>query len=144
MRLTSRGKRNLHYRLPVFLYMAALFGLSSLPAIPLDTPTWPNLDKMFHALAYAGLGFLLVRAFHTSPSPGIARHAVVLAILTGTIYGISDEWHQSFVPGREPSALDAVFDALGCAAASLLYRPVAPVASPQNTSVSEEKGRNRP
>ena len=73
MRLTSRGKRNLHYRLPVFLYMAALFGLSSLPAIPLDTPTWPNLDKMFHALAYAGLGFLLVRAFHTSPSPGIGR-----------------------------------------------------------------------
>jgi VanZ family protein len=124
--------------------MAALFGLSSLPGLPLDTPAWPHLDKMVHALAYAGLGFLLVRVFHTSPLPGIARNAVVLAILTGTLYGISDEWHQSFVPGREPSALDAVFDALGCAAASLLYRPPSRRAASCNPSMSEEKGRNRP
>ena len=49
------------------------------------------------------------------------RHAVFLTILIGTLYGISDEWHQSFVPGRDASFWDALFDGLAVVTAAVTY-----------------------
>jgi len=103
--------------------MAGLFALSSLPGIPIDLPSLPHLDKVLHALAYAGLGLLLARLFRSSPAPVLAGNFIFWVILTGTLYGISDELHQSCVPGRDASVFDAVADAFGCTVAALLYRP---------------------
>ena len=40
-------------------------------------------------------------------------HRSVVLILLGALYGLTDEWHQSFVPGREVSALDWLADLCG-------------------------------
>jgi VanZ family protein len=46
-------------------------------------------------------------------------------VALGIIYGFSDEWHQSFVPGREASLRDIFFDGLGVWTAAATHRPLA-------------------
>ena len=83
------------------LYMALIFFLSSLPGGTVGIPSpW---DKLAHALEYGLLGFLLARGL------GRWEGAVALAVL----YGLSDELHQSLVPGREAAAGDLLADAVG-------------------------------
>jgi VanZ family protein len=72
------------------------------------------LRKFAHAAEYAVLGALLVRA------TGRAG----LAFALGTLYAISDELHQSLVPGRLGSPLDVAIDALGVAAGIALWHSV--------------------
>jgi VanZ family protein len=109
------------YILPVFLYGALIFYLSSLAQLPVDLPAYPGFDKILHFLEYAVFGYLIMRLCRTSPHPSLARQAIPVTIVTGLIYGISDEWHQSFVPGRDASAGDVLSDLLGAAMAAVLF-----------------------
>ena len=89
--------------------LAVVFWLSSLPTVPGARYFW---DKLLHVVGYAGLGVLALRAFHGGLMPLRPR----LTILTGIVivlWGVSDEYHQSFVPGRDSSALDVAADTLG-------------------------------
>jgi VanZ family protein len=70
-------------------------------------------DKVIHAILYAGFGLLLYPVFTNSPSPTMSKHALLFAIIIGTLYGASDEFHQSFVPGRTASIYDLFADSLG-------------------------------
>lgn len=45
-------------------------------------------------------------------------------ILIGICYGLSDEWHQSYIPGRDSTAEDVLSDALGAVAAAVSYRTI--------------------
>jgi VanZ like protein len=101
--------------LPVVLYMAFIFGLSSIS----ETPDLPGgSDKGLHAVLYAGLGALLVRALAGGLRQRITLATVLIATLVGGLYGISDEFHQYFVPPRQVEALDVVADTIGAAAAA--------------------------
>lgn len=104
---------------PVILYMALIFGLSSIPA----PPALPDgVDKDAHALLYAGLGGLLVRALAGGWRRRVTIAAAGLAVAIAAVYGVSDEFHQSFVPPRQVETLDVVADAVGaCLAAGALY-----------------------
>lgn len=112
--------------LPVVLYCTIIFILSAVPAHQMpDGQIW-RLDKLIHAVVYAGLGLLLWRALCLGPPRLGRRGAAVVAILGAALFGISDEWHQSFVPGRQASALDALADLIGAAVAvavAALARP---------------------
>jgi len=101
---------------PAVAWAAVLFYLSS--------RSWsggPGLfrinDKVGHFLLYATLGAAL--GYGRVRSPGPAPHWVLLA--AGFLYAISDEFHQSFVPGRTASLLDLAADAAGLAAGYLGY-----------------------
>jgi VanZ family protein len=72
------------------------------------------LDKLVHLGVYAVLGALVVRALSGGRRTVGWPHAAA-AVLVSSLYGASDEWHQSFVAGRTPDALDVVADALGAA-----------------------------
>jgi len=71
----------------------------------------PAADKLAHLVVYGILGALLARGRRLQ---GHLPHAVL--ILVGALYGASDEWHQSFVSGRQVSVLDWVADLCGVAA----------------------------
>ena len=61
-------------------------------------------DKLYHAGAYFIMGLLAWRSFkHWVSSPIILA---LLSIAFCSLYGISDEWHQSFVVGRESDIAD--------------------------------------
>ena len=98
-----------------------IFWQSSGP-LPPQTPSLPGLDKLAHATVYALLAFVAARAFATLP---ISHHAPMLpwaAALFAALYGLSDEIHQSFVPGRSADVWDWVADVLGAIAGALCFR----------------------
>ena len=99
------------YWLPVVIYLGVIFTISAQPN--LQPPLAGRfLDKLYHALEYAGLGVLLARALRGGRGPmsvGIAARAVAVGILVG----IADEIFQSYVPGRISSPYDALADTAG-------------------------------
>ena len=75
-------------------------------------PLFPHADKVIHAFLYAVLGVLFVWALRGTALRGRAM-IFPLAASMALIYGALDELHQSFVPGRDPSAADLLFDGIG-------------------------------
>jgi VanZ family protein len=99
--------------LPVVLWAGLIFGLSSIPDLGTGLGVWDlTLRKLAHALEFAVLGLLLARAI---------RHDAV-ALAGGIAYGIGDEVHQHFVPGRVGSPLDVLLDAAGVALGVLAWK----------------------
>lgn len=101
--------------LPVVAWAVVIFALSSVPDLGTGLGGWDLvLRKLAHMAEYAVLGALLLRA------TGRAGLAVAL----GTLYAVSDEIHQAFVPGRMGSPLDVAIDAVGVACGVLLWQSV--------------------
>lgn len=94
---------------PFLLALAGTFWFSSLPGVPGARYVW---DKLLHVIGYAGLGVLALRAFHGELTP-LPPKTTLLAGLSVGLWGVSDEYHQSFVPGRDASAWDVAADAVG-------------------------------
>ena len=108
---------------PVGLYMALIFGLSSISQFP-DVPGtgFEHADKIVHLLLYGGLSALIVRARAGGWTKRTTAGVAVSAVIIATLYGVSDEIHQHFVPFRQTDARDLAADAVGAAlAAGLLY-----------------------
>ena len=99
--------------------MALLFYLSHQPS--LETPMlFSGQDKVLHAAVYALLGLLLLAA-QPRQAQGYSWQQVGISALIASLYGLSDEIHQYFIPGRSSEVLDWVADTVGALiAASLL------------------------
>ena len=113
------------YWLPAVLYAGMIFYLSSqshpdehLPSFLLKDVS----DKVLHAVEYGILALLCCRAFRWAAGPTVARQALVLAIVTASVYGITDEVHQAFVPLREVSWLDWLADTAGATIGAMSWR----------------------
>lgn len=106
--------------IPLIFFSAAIFWFShqSQPPIPDIGFQWQ--DKLYHFLAYFIYGLsasLAARAIF----PNASRNFVfIFLILTVIIYGASDEFHQSFIPGRSSEFADWIADSLGGIAAALV------------------------
>jgi VanZ family protein len=96
---------------PSLLMMGAIFCFSSIPSN--EMPYFGLADflvkKGGHATGYALLVLANMRAF------GWDRKRWWLAWLLAVLYSATDEFHQSFVPGRHPAITDVGIDALGAA-----------------------------
>ena len=89
--------------------MALIFYLSSSTREVSYLPKIEGLDKVLHFIAYGCLGFWFWFAFIMNQW----QMQVVLPILFSTLYGLSDEYHQSYVPGRSSDFYDIVADFSG-------------------------------
>ena len=96
--------------------MATLFFVSSLSSLP--GPPGGLTDKHEHFFFYGILAALALRALAKGEWRGVRLVTVIGAILISSLYGVSDEFHQRFVPGRTYEVLDMVADAVGSAAAA--------------------------
>lgn len=90
--------------------MAMLFGFSSLSTLPSPPGDLSAYDV--HIAAYAGLGALSARATGKGLRD-VSWRAVLAAVVISSLYGVSDEYHQLFVPGRSFDILDIVADMIG-------------------------------
>ena len=96
-------------------YMSLIFLLSSMQLqIPSQLPEYS--DKVVHALIYMPLAFLFYISLRRS---GFNKYIFLISFLLAGIYGITDEFHQSFVPGRNAAAADVVADFIGAVLGSL-------------------------
>lgn len=99
--------------LPPAIWAVFIFFFSSLPVVKTTQIYWQDfiLKKTAHVIEYGIFAILVYRALKVS---GIKkRNAALFAILVAVIYGATDEFHQSFTPGREPRVRDVVFDTIG-------------------------------
>lgn len=115
---TARSDHMLHLKnwlrlLPVLMVMGGIFFLSHQPGKTLHLPDIANIDKLLHGFAYMVLGIAYLLALPPQwhhRFPWIVGCSVVVFCL---FYGISDEVHQSFIPGRFVSGMDVVADGIG-------------------------------
>ena len=110
--------------LALLAFCSLIFLLSDQQILPMPT-TFEFQDKFLHTGAYWVMGLLSWRAFrHFGMS---ASTLGLVSFLFCSLYGVSDEWHQSFVPGRESSAADWLADSFGAALAMgvlLKFKPI--------------------
>jgi VanZ family protein len=117
----TKSLRFLSYWLPVFTLAAIIFYQSSF-ATPTVLPRWPYLDKLLHAGVYGLLSALICRALNSLPRwRGHLLRLMVAGTLLAALYGLSDEWHQSFVPHRSSDAGDLLADLLGAGLGAFIY-----------------------
>lgn len=118
---TSHFKLFISHWLPVIVWCTIIFVQSAF-AVPKIVPDWSHFDKVLHTGVYGLLGLLFCRAF--AAYPGKFRRPILLvalATLLTALYGLSDEWHQSFVPARTADSLDLLADLCGGFLGSLFY-----------------------
>ena len=109
--------RHIGLWLPVVIYCAAIFVLSSFEQAPK-----PQLlpDKWGHLILFAGLGFLFARLVAGVKKITFLKLLAITALFC-LAYGITDEAHQYFVPGRCSEIGDVIADTIGGFLGVLLY-----------------------
>jgi VanZ family protein len=106
---------------PMLIIMGTIFFLSSKPGDEIHLPSFAYSDLVAHMIAYAALGTTVCFAWKDDFRKNQPLKACVFMVVFCLLYGISDEFHQYFVPGRSVSALDVCADTFGGVLASITW-----------------------
>ena len=127
--------RSLVRWVPVLAWMAVIFGLSATPGSRLPSH-FPS--ALGHFVAYAVLGGLLVLALGKRAPYG---RSVAIAVILASLYGVTDEFHQAFVPLRTPDVADWGMDTLGAFVGAWFTAWLALYVAQRRDRVVEDAGR---
>ena len=120
--MPTKSKLFLLYWLPLILYCLLIFFQSANPS-PEQIPSFKFVDKLLHFAAYAIMGVLFYRAYQkTLKIKDNLRMLMLLSAASASLYGISDEIHQSFVPFRDAEVSDVIADTIGAFSGVYLYQ----------------------
>ncbi len=97
---------------PALIYMGLLVYFSSLPSNA-TSGLKPPMDKVLHFGAYGVLAVLFALWLPTVWKKAHPFFAFLIPFVFTVIFGMTDEWHQSFVPHRDSSWQDLLADVLG-------------------------------
>jgi len=112
-------RRLLGYWFPPLAWMGLIFVLSSQPTLPSAPGRWDLLlKKGGHALVYGVLAWFYQRALRQHLCSLAALRVVSVGLAVA--YALSDEYHQTFVSGRNGNLLDVAVDGVGACGAMLL------------------------
>lgn len=103
----------LFYWLPFIVWALVIFSFSSVTTPKVSQIHWEDfiVKKTAHVVEYAIFTTLLYRALAKS---GVAKKwSLILAIFGAFLYGATDEFHQTYTPGREPRLRDTFIDTFG-------------------------------
>lgn len=104
----------IRYQLPAIVWALFIFVASSVPSTRIPLVLFKYFDKPIHILIFGILGVLVYRALE--PDPQRNRFALKTALITFGIvisYGVLDEFHQGYTPGRSVDLYDLMADAVG-------------------------------
>ncbi|MBU2543750.1 VanZ family protein [Patescibacteria group bacterium] len=115
MKNFGKIKTTLNAYLPPIIWAGLIFFLSDQSKLP-STPQ-PLFDLIFkqtaHVVVYAILYLLIRRAVFKTQQIKNKLRAKLIILLVVFLYALGDEFHQSFIPGREATWIDIAFDMLG-------------------------------
>lgn len=106
-------KKYIIYHLPWQLLLMAIFVQSSFGNVGIIDLNFSFQDKFLHFSIFGFLAFLMARSFKQSQYKFFNGYYHILAIAFTSLYGIFDEFHQYFVPGRYSTVGDWLADFLG-------------------------------
>ncbi len=118
--MNKKIKIFLYYWLPLLLYCLLIYTLSS-NQYPSNIPKLFLMDKLIHFFAYAFLGLLVIRTLSTIRLKENMTLLIIISIVLSTLYGVSDEIHQYFVPFRCPDIKDIFANLFGSAFGVYFY-----------------------
>ena len=105
-------KQFLYYWLPVAVFGAAIFVQSGFPSPDLG-PSFPMKDKVLHMAAYGILAALVCRACRATWPGQSTLQLLAVSVCLATLYGLGDEFHQTFVAARQADWFDVLADLMG-------------------------------
>ncbi len=106
---------------PMVLIMMGIFIISHQPGDRIALPMIINIDKVLHVFAYGVLAVSMLWALKPHCNKRSAKKIALITICACTLYGISDELHQSLIPMRQASFYDVVADVIGALIVSSLW-----------------------
>ena len=109
---------------PVAAWLALIFVLSAQPGLRISPDPGVDLPirHVAHVISYGVLTVLLTRALNWGSSRRARWRLLLLAMVLATLYGVSDEVHQTYVPNRTGHLLDVGWDLLGAIAGAAFLR----------------------
>jgi VanZ family protein len=111
--MSPKMKAIVRYWLPPVIWGALIFSGSSVSTPSVSPVYWQNFvaHKIVHIIEYSILATLVYRGFINS---GVSKkQAFIYAVIIAFIYGLSDEFHQSFTPHRDSRFRDVIIDTIG-------------------------------
>ncbi len=116
----KRFEHFIRFQLPAIAWAGLIFLLSSIPASKMPKLAHYINDKVEHAGEYFIFGVLLYRAFEPARNRNrFSWFRLIIPVLIVIVYGLSDEYHQGFVPGRSVDLRDVMADTTGGLLAAL-------------------------
>ena len=110
--------RYINAHAPWILMMIAIYIESSISNISLPDLGISFTDKLAHFGVFGIMGWVLTRGMIISK----VKYPILIAVIIGFVFAITDEWHQSKVPGRDADILDVVADLIGLIVFAYLYK----------------------
>ena len=115
-------KRFLLFQLPAIIWAIIIYIQSSIPDLNPPSLGISFQDKILHTIVFGILGYLIFRALYFSKNENLKSRAIVIGLIVGFLYAISDEVHQAFVPGRYSEIGDVIADFLGILLAQIPFK----------------------
>ena len=110
---------SLRFLIPPIALLATIAWASSFDESSPQGPDIVNFDKVAHFFVF---GLLATLWFRTAPGPLQSNARFAWAFVLTILYGIVDEWIQSYNPLRSSDAMDIIADGAGAVAAIFAYR----------------------
>lgn len=99
--------------IPMIIVMGIIFILSHQRGDEIELPGFAHSDLVAHMIAYAVLGGAVLYAWSERFKRAHPVKVILYTVAFCLAYGISDEFHQSFIPGRYVSGMDILADTIG-------------------------------
>ena len=120
--------RKLGLLAPAAAWMVIIYVVSAQSTLPVLDVGWMDraVKAASHTGEYAVLATLMAR-WPLRNRPRLDKRAALAVVALCTLYALSDEYHQMFVPGRVADWADVAADAIGATSAVLILRRDWPV-----------------
>lgn len=109
------SKKGIPYFWLAVAYAILILIVSSIPNLKTPELGFENQDKLYHFIEYSIFSALLFFALLNSNKNFLRKNVLLISLLIGASFGILDELHQKFIPGRTADILDFTADFVGVA-----------------------------